>query len=99
MIVRYEGTRMALNVKPGVVLESQRCQILCAQRRGLQYGLDDGIQHKAAQLLHTGIGPAEQIEAALEQFRLWDMTRRGIAVLRVLARQEERLELLIQALT
>src|SRR5207302_5445176 len=98
MVVGHEGSGVAGDVEPGVVVKLEARKVLGAKRRRPEHRLRDGIEHEAAQLLHAGLRPAKQVEAALEYLVLGDVARHGIAVLVVLAGEKERLELAVQPL-
>ena len=70
MVVGDERARIPGDMEPGVIVELEAAQVLERQIRGPQHRLGDRLQHEGAQLLDAGIGPAEQVEAALEHLLL-----------------------------
>src|SRR5256885_16266875 len=92
MVMGHEGSGVAGDVEPRVVVKLEAREVLGAKRRRPEHRLRDGIEHEAAQLLHAGFRPAKQVEAALEYLVLWDVARHGVAVLVCFAGGKPRLQ-------
>ncbi len=96
MVVGDEGTGMARDVEPGVIVDLPPGELCGLQVGSLEDRLHYALEHERAQLLDAGLGPEKQVEAALEHLLLGNMARGGIAICIGLALEEQCLELPVQ---
>jgi len=98
VIVRNERAGVAGDVEPGVIVEGESGEIGGHKPGRPEHGRHHRVEHELAQLLHTRLRPAEEVEATLERLPLGDVTRHGVSVLIILAGKEKRFELAVQTL-